>query len=336
MDAPRSVEIGDINRDEIPDLVLTALDRVIALLGRGGGEFGPPAGFGSGINTADLALGDFDQDGILDVATANAGHVVWGWSDSILRGDGQGSFALVTSYAAILWPIAIVAADFDADGHLDLASASEGSGAINLLLGNGNGSFRSSSASAGRDAGHLAVADLDLDGHLDLVVPLRGGPQDSVAILPGNGDGSFAQPVDFATGANPYAAAIADLNGDGRPDVITANVGDGSVSVLLNETVVEFPLTRYPLRLADPFPDPAISHVTLQFTNPVETRIHLAIYDSAGRLVKTLIDAVLPPGPHSTTWDLRTDRGVQASSGIYLCELRSLFIRVTQRLAVLH
>src|SRR5262249_28899826 len=135
-------------------------------------------------------------------------------------------------------------ADFNADGRLDIVTANQGSNNVAVRLNLGNGTFGAPALFATNGPGPrtVAVADVNGDGKLDLAVPNVGGP--SVSVLPGNGYGTFGAPLvfstgDLPTGANPNDATLADLNGDGLPDLSTANAGTGgfgSVSVRLNTT----------------------------------------------------------------------------------------------------
>jgi hypothetical protein len=112
-----------------------------------------------------------------------------------------------------------VVADFNGDGNLDIAT-SGGS----LLLGKGDGTFQN--AQDYGSAGSVAVGDFNGDGIPDLAVVHPGsgsGPDGSVEILLGNGDGTFRSAGSFAAGTWPRSIAVADFNGDGKEDIVTAN-----------------------------------------------------------------------------------------------------------------
>src|SRR5262249_45345894 len=107
---------------------------------------------------------------------------------------------------------------------------------VNVLLGDGDGTFR-----AGADYSisiwptSVAVGDFNRDGKLDLVVAL-GNPDGTgsvVGVMLGNGDGTFRDPVSYATGNGPFGVTTADLNGDGKLDLAVANAYENSLSVLL-------------------------------------------------------------------------------------------------------
>ena len=195
-----------------------------------------------------LAIGNFIGDGESDIVAANQNGTV-----SILIGNGDGSFK--TPYNVTVVPssgpystyvaIAVAVGDFNADGKADLAvlstltnptNPSDTQGIISILLGNGDGTFGSPAVTAldGTGPSFILPADFRNDGTEDLaVVNVVSG---SVTILLGNGNGTFQSPVDYPTVADPAGFAIADLNGDGYPDLAIPGQdsgGNGVVSVLL-------------------------------------------------------------------------------------------------------
>jgi FG-GAP-like repeat/Abnormal spindle-like microcephaly-assoc'd, ASPM-SPD-2-Hydin len=171
-----------------------------------------------------FATGDFNGDGKLDLAVPQS----TGSSVSILLGNGDGTFAPAVSYAVGSSPDFVVAADFNGDGKLDLATGNSGDGTVSILLGNDDGTFQSAkSVSLGFGAASssdmfLAVGDFNGDGKLDLAVAYQNN-FDVIAIVLGNGDGSFQAPVTYNTGAplgnGPFGVAVGDFNGDGKLDL---------------------------------------------------------------------------------------------------------------------
>ena len=317
-----SVAVGDMNSDGMADLALVTRTGVAVLLGIGDGAFGPLALFPSDVYAVSVILADLDGGSVLDAVTADYGSIHHHASESVYLGAGGGALQPRVSYSLGLWPIGIVSGDFDHDGHADLAASSEGSGVITISLNNGDGTFRTASRKVGTDAGILAEGDLDLDGVLDLVMPGRGDSSAVFALL-GNGDGTFAEAQTFPTGFAPYAAAVADLNGDHRPDIVTANVGANTASVLLNATpVVSSWPVAHGLDLSFGYPNPTRAGMTIPFSTPIEAKVELSIYDVSGRFVRTLLDGLMPAGAHSVNWDLRTENGSGAPAGVYFSRLR--------------
>lgn len=127
--------------------------------------------------------------------------------------------------------------DFNGDGKLDLAVVDYDNGAVDVLLGKGDGTFEPEVTYPTGSAPYaVAVGDFNGDGKLDLAVangctncPFGG----SVSILLGKGDGTFQTHVDYATGNNPAAIVVGDFNGDGKLDLSVVNTSDSTVGVLL-------------------------------------------------------------------------------------------------------
>jgi hypothetical protein len=137
-------------------------------------------------------------------------------------------------------PQAITSGDFNGDGHGDLATVNGTSDDVSVLLGNGNGTFRSAvSFGVGKIPLAVVAEDMDRDGVLDLVLALSGS--DQVVILRGDGKGLFQKLTHQAAGKGATFLAVGDLNGDGWKDVVAVNSGrfgyypPFNVSVLMND-----------------------------------------------------------------------------------------------------
>ncbi len=197
----------------------------------------------AGISPQSVAVGDFNGDGIPDLAVANYTHDLTKDSPvSILLGNRDGSFQAPQSYIVGASAWTIVVADFNRDGHLDLAvtgSDNSGNETVSVLLGNGDGTFQNPrSFFVGPGAYKLAVGDFNGDGIPDLIV--ANGSE--VRVLLGNGDGSFQALPSVAPGGS---LAVGDFNGDGILDLIV--VGFDKVNVLLGNGDGSFQAARtYP------------------------------------------------------------------------------------------
>ena len=230
---PYGIVVADVNADGKPDL-LTAnygTNSVGVLLGNGNGTFAAAVAYstGSGSQPFGLAVADVNADGRLDIISANT----FTYAVGVLLGNGNGTFAAVVPYTTGLnSPTAV--GDVNADGKPDIIAAV--SGAVGVLLGNGNGTFQAISTIAlSNSPRKLALADVNADGRLDVVTVSDNG-SGSVSVLLGSGTGTFATAVSYATGSNSFSngVAVADVSGDGKPDIITANPGNYTVGVLKN------------------------------------------------------------------------------------------------------
>jgi hypothetical protein len=253
---PRAIAVADFNGDGIPDLAIvnegsdSGGSTLTILLGNGDGTFTTGASTAVGFLAAALVVGDFNGDGIPDLAVMN--YQVS--TITILLGNGDGTFtaAASPSIGFMLYPQLITVGDFNGDGNLDLAVLSADDGGIahafqvTIMLGRGDGTFTTgptTSLTGGEELDltftSVGVADLNRDGKLDFIAASE--PSDvcfesncseaSLSILLGNGDGTF-NPSTIDLGPSPiYLGTVvaADFNGDGIPDLAVAgganNVG---------------------------------------------------------------------------------------------------------------
>jgi hypothetical protein len=235
--APVALALGDFNRDGKIDLVTanSGNDNVSVFLGDGTGSFSltGQSPFGAGTTPAAVAIGDFNRDGIPDLAVANSGGDN---SVSIFLGNGDGTFdpALPPTVGVGTGPRGVVTGDFNGDGKLDLAVTNNGDDTVSILLGNGNGTFGAKTDfNTGDGPRGVVAADFNRDGVLDLAIADQ--TDGKIVILLGNGDGTFGPKDDFGVHDAPVSIAVGDFDEDGILDLAVANSGSGDVSVLLGK-----------------------------------------------------------------------------------------------------
>ncbi len=311
---PIDFVVGDLNNDGKPDLLANmGSNLLVTRLGNGDGTFQSPttalATTRSGYSTNQLALGDMDNDGKLDlVATDSYAKVVM-----VLRGTGTGAFRTAAMYSmgGNTYGQALALTDLNADGRLDVVTDNEGiynastDGSFIILLGTGNGAlaapayegigaeysgprgiavgdannddkpdvfttfvpsynvyprlgkgdgtFRYASPVSTRPPNdspyprNVIASDVNGDGRLDLLAncaATNGGARSSVAVLAGNGNGTFKDPVGVLITPSvslPNQLAAADVNSDGRPDILWVDNKNFLLGVLLNTSTYAVP-----------------------------------------------------------------------------------------------
>ncbi len=237
---PLSVAVTDANGDNHPDLAVanSTAGTVSILLGRGDGTFQAHTDYVTGSFSSSVAEGDFNQDGKRDLAVVSNGSN----RVSVLLGKGDGTYNPSVNYATGSSPLAVAVVDLNGDGHADLAvsnftNPSFGNGTVSVFLGLGDGTFQPGVEYAtGMNPASIAAQDLNGDGRGDVAVC----DGQHVAVLHGNSDGTLAHNIRYTTGVSTspfFFVTIADLNGDGAPDLTTANsyYGGSTVSVILNK-----------------------------------------------------------------------------------------------------
>jgi hypothetical protein len=176
----------------------------------------------TGSTPQDLALIDLNGDGKLDLVIANANDD----AVTVQLGNGDRTFGAAQSYAVGRAPTRLAVADVDGDGKLDIVASNSQSFDVTLLLATTPGNFAAARTFvADQEPQVLALGDFNGDGLLDAVAATQGVDNATVAILRNRGDGSLHGVEDLRAGNGPSALAVADLDGDGLPDLLAG--GDG-------------------------------------------------------------------------------------------------------------
>jgi hypothetical protein len=231
---PTAVAVADFTGDGMPDIAVTNFGDgdVSVLPQQADGTFGPQQTYPVGAYPNGMALADVNGDGRPDLVVANLKSS----TVSVLVADGHGSFLPHQDFSAGSSPDAVAVADVDGDGKPDVVTTNRYSYAATVLEGRGDGTFEVALPfPTGALPVRLAVGDFNGDGKPDdVAVANLTGASGTVGVLLGNGDGTLAAQQSLPIGANPFSVAVADLNGDGRPDLVATNYYfDGAVHVLL-------------------------------------------------------------------------------------------------------
>jgi hypothetical protein len=230
--SPMGINAADLNGDGKLDLICAAAGGLSVMMGRGDGTFLPMNDYKMpGLDDL-IVVGDFNRDGKIDVAGAS----MQGGGITVALGNGDGTFRAPLTLTSAGRSKGVIAGDFDGDGFLDLAAPIYDKNVVSVFLGRGDGSFSARKDSeTGVGPSVPAAADLDGDGKLDLAVPnYASATASTAAILLGNGDGTFRQPIIHNTGKGPLQIVAGDVNHDGIMDLVSADFYH-SVSVLMGQ-----------------------------------------------------------------------------------------------------
>ncbi len=241
---PTSVAVGDFDGDGADDVAvanagtgaMTPSPFLALLPGDGDGSFSPGLYTATDGRPEFVVSADFNGDGKLDLAAADTSSAE---QIQVLLGDGHGHFAAHVDYPMGGWPASSLAVgDFDADGDPDLAAGAFGY--VRVFIGRGDGVFdigidvpMKFGTTGSARAYSLAVSDITGDGIQDIVTANK-DVLAPVAVLVGNGDGTFVAYPHKPAVESYSAIAAGDFNGDGKQDVAVALDLDANVAILLN------------------------------------------------------------------------------------------------------
>jgi hypothetical protein len=245
------IDIGDLNGDGRNDLAVafeTQRESVSVLLNQGNRAFAAPLNYDSCNASTGIAIGDLDQDGdndLVDIGRCSQA--------SVFLNNGQGIFTLSGTYGQGSDSKSIALADFNSDGFKDIVYLNRTvDSRLTILFNNGNATFGTPEWRFSFGLLHdLTVGDLDGDGNTDIATP-NGS---DVFMLHGDNMGNFPGYSEIYAGDAPLSVAVADFNGDGRPDFAVVNLSH-SVSIVLNTGFYNysfpsrFSVGQYPVDIA--------------------------------------------------------------------------------------
>lgn len=234
--------MADVNGDRKLDLVTAnnAHNDVSVAFGDGRGGFTrAPATFAVGPSPYPFGFGDVNNDGYPDViATASATgpqraqQLQASFALTLLLNDGRGGFRRSDLPTRTGQPWSADVGDVNGDGKPDLVATHHDQSKLTVLIGDGTGRFLEGTGSPfdfGRSASEVILADANRDGRIDALAAAG----DTLRLMLGDGRGNFRPGAPIPAGRGVWRFAVSDLNGDGKPDLVTSNLESGSVSVLL-------------------------------------------------------------------------------------------------------
>lgn len=176
-----------------------------------------------------IIAADLDGDGDIDISVSNQNSN----NVSVLKNNGDGTFATKIDYSTGISPFDITAADVDNDNDVDIISVNNSGSSLSVLKNNGDGTFAAKIDYTVASGPSFAFAsDIDGDGYVDLIS--AGNSVNKLSVLKNNGDGTFAPKVDYDCGAGPYGIIAADVDNDGDMDMVSSNSASDNISVLMN------------------------------------------------------------------------------------------------------
>jgi hypothetical protein len=294
---PRGVALGDLNRDSKLDLAVAnaGSNSVSILLGNGNGTFAPATSVGVTLYPSSVAIADFNGDGKPDLSVTH----LYPRQVAILLGRGDGTFdPPLFNYSPPGYAHAVAVGDLNGDGKPDLVVPNHYDlTTISVLRGNGDGTFANAvNHTVGSNPSAVAIRDLNDDGKQDLVVVNDNYPNynigPTVSVLLGNGDATFATPVNYSFGPSSplytHALTLADFNDDGNTDLAVGNINPPTMSVLLGNGLGTFAAAvNYAIGVAPFNLSTLVSAAVGDFNG--DERMDLAAADSASNKASILI-----------------------------------------------
>ena len=239
INTPTFIGLGDFNGDGRIDIVSgnsgNGVDVFLQTVSPGlAGTFGTASKVLTGNQPISVVVTDLNNDGKADIVSGNSGLATLGGSSvSVLLGNGNGTFASAVNYVVGPLPVSVATGDINGDRFNDVVVARAGN-FVTVLLNNGDGTLLTPfNIVVGDSQKFVSLVDLNADAKLDMAVLLSGGDtNNNIALLMGNGDGTFQSASLMPVPIRSSRFATADITGDGKVDIVLAtSIGPGAPSV---------------------------------------------------------------------------------------------------------
>jgi len=335
---PAGVIAEDLNGDGASDVAVVNHNSgsFTVLLNNGDGTLtnsGSYSASGAYIKPSWLAAGRFDADEYPDIVVVKNYHNLYFTASyvQLFRNDGSGGFVTgptITIGGTSGTATTPLTGDFDGDGDVDIAvSGFVGSSyKLAMLLNNGDGTFADPVLHSAGAGGRASCGDFDFDHDPDVAISRGDVYASGFTYILNNGDATFTSALSIHVGDHPMGQASADFDQDGDWDVAVAVLDENTVAVAASNEdptgVDEYGHAdpAVAVRLHQNRPNPFHSSMLFAFDLLRPSRVTVRVYDTSGRLMRTLIDdEARSEGPHEALWDGRDGAGREVVSGVYLC-----------------
>ena len=235
---PDDLACADFDGDNDIDIVTSSQgNSVRVMLNNGDGSFALPVFVNILSSVNSVAVGSLNNDTIPDiVATGLTTNEVF-----VLLGLGNGAFSAPVAFDTSNGPRDVQIADINDDGHMDLVVAHTFDDLVGVHLGNSTGVFAPAiNSTLGTGLLEVQPADMDGDGNPDLMAATFGTFPQAIAMVRGNGDGTFSSQSDFPSGNGPVSIVIADFDNDSGPDVAAVHSASNDLYIYLNQCPPNF------------------------------------------------------------------------------------------------